>query len=246
MLRVFKTLSRLIAVAIGVAVMAMPAQLRADFQLRVSTDNGSTWTTYHSDDGGNDWFPISHVIVGGDDDLTHGSVFADLFSIHATSTASLDVGLSTMDMGVGGTQQANHTYKLVVQTSITDVPTTPPPQTLSWLYTSSSSLSGSLSEHAQGWVDTTNALFGTSGSITTGSLMAPASGSSTFTATPPYSWTMQYTLSGSTTLVGRQISTDHNEEIQQSPAPAGLVLALSGVPVLAAQWVRRRRAPRAI
>jgi hypothetical protein len=221
---------------IGACFLAAPPPAHASFMLEVSTTGGApgSFTTYTSNDGGNSWLNSSNVNVGG-------SVSVAALTIKALSTDFLSGFFSSLDLTVSGAQ-ANQSYNLVVRATITDVPTSPSPQSLSWNYTSSSSLSG-LTEHAQGWIDQSNTPFGTSNlRAATGSLTAPSSGSTLFSATPPYSWTEEYTLTG-TGVAGHQISADNNETIT-TPLPSGLVMALTGVPVLGfGAWRRGRRTP---
>jgi len=165
-------------------------------------------------------------------------VKVDNLTITATATTFLSTDLTTMDLHVSGTQ-ASQPYNILVQSSVTEVPTTPPPQTLSWIFTSSSILTG-LVEKAQGWVDQSDVVFATGGA-TTGSLTAPASGSKQFSYIPSYSFTEQYSLVG-TGHRGFQVGADNNEMISNAPAPAGLALALAGMPGLGlGAWIRRRR-----
>jgi hypothetical protein len=243
----FRKYLPLVAVLIAAATLsATPA--RADFELRTSTDGGTTFTAYFSNDGGAHWFSG----MGGTGTNFGTSVSVDSLAISATATNFLSPSKSTMDIHVSGTQAAK-TYNILVEASQVSIPTAPPPQTLNWKFTSSSDLAG-LTETAAGFVDGGNAFFG--GSLkgpaaspllaTTGTLVAPAQGSTSFSTTGSYSWTEQYVLTGSGTL-GNQISSDDNQNINNAPAPAGLVLALAGMPVLGlGKWLRRRRPTAAV
>jgi hypothetical protein len=244
----FRKFLPIVAALIGAAILGAPTRAHADFELRVSTTGSSgTFTTYFSIDGGASWWTGANN-TGTD---VGAAINADAMSITATSTDFLSVGKSTMDLGVHGTD-TNKAYNLVVQSTVTSVPTAPPPQTLSWDFTSSSQLAG-MTEAAHSWVDQSNQDFGgapggPAGSnvvANSGTLTAPAVGSTTFSATTPpgYSWTLQYTLVGTPNDGGGdQISTDDSQKIVNGPVPAGLLLALTGMPVLGlGAWVRRRR-----
>ncbi len=234
---------RFVAIAValvGVALLGMPTQAHADFELRVSTDGGSSYTYYNSTDGGKTWYTGTS---GGT--LVGSSVNADNFSIGARSTDSLGKAKSTMDLTVSGTD-TSQTYSLIVQASVTDVPTGPPPQALSWKFTSSSDLAG-MTETAQGWVDAGNKAF-SNGSIlaNTGTLTAPSSGITAFSDANPYSWTEQYMLTGTANDGGGdQISGDNNEKIT-APAPSGLLLGFVGMPTLGLGALIRRRRTKAM
>jgi len=223
-----KFLPLLAAALVGAAMLA-PSQARATFELRFSL-NGGAFQVIQSQAG-------PGQIMGAVDGI----------QISSTATSSLGVTISKLDLAVSGILNQDIT-SLVVETSITGVPTTPPPQTLTWKMTSSSD--AGVLESGQGWVDQSNQLYGgaTGGPggvniVATSGLLSsfPAQGSKTFTATPPYSWTVQYSLGA--TSIGTTISTDHSESIS-TPAPAALILALTGMPVLGAgAWFRRRRTP---
>jgi hypothetical protein len=222
-------------VALAAAFLAFrAAPAHALYELQVSTDGGSTWAVYHSTNGGLTWLDSLNVNQGN-------AVFADQLAITASSTNFLSGPLSTMDLRVSGTQ-TTQLYNLLVQASVTDVPTLPPPQIMSWAFTSSSDL-GALTQTGEGWVDKNNAVFGTGNIIAdTGTLTAPASGSIGFNDAAKYSWTEQFKLTGQGRL-GHQISADNNEMIT-TPAPDGLLLVLSGMPLLSVgYWLRRRVRP---
>ena len=222
---------------VAAALVGVASQARADFQLRVSTDGGSNFSTYYSTDGGNSWY----TGPGNTGTNEGNSVHADNLTIKATATDFLSTPLSTMNLTVDGTQ-ANQQYNLLVQSSVTSVPTIPAPQTLKWTFNDSSSSLAGLTETARGWVDQSNTIFGTTTIVAdTGTLTAPATGSTPFTAVPGYSWTEQFKLVGQGNT-GEQLSAGNSESIRGAPAPAGLLLTLTGVPVLGlAAWIRRRR-----
>jgi hypothetical protein len=216
-------------------LLGAPTQARADLELRYSL-NGGAFVSIGS-------AAVTPGIVA----QVMGSV--DGITITASTSTLLNTGKSSLDLGIQGTLGASIT-SLVVEASVTGVPTTPPPQTLNWKFTSSSD-AGATGESAQGFVDQANNPFGgatggPAGNIiaTTGVLKGPlAQGSTGFSGTVPYSWTEQYSLGA--TASGTVISTDNNENITASPvvpAPAGLVLAATGLPFLGlGAWFRRRK-----
>jgi hypothetical protein len=216
-----------VAALVGAVVLAGSSQVRADFELRYSL-NGAAFVTI------------------GTTSSNPGSVSGAVDGINITGTASdsLSTQISKLDLAVSGILNTSIT-SLVVEASVTSVPTQPPPQAFSWSFTSSSD--PGTGEHGQGWVDQSNQLYGgaiggpggTNIVATTGVLTAPATGSKSFSATPSYSWTIQYSVGALAN--GTALSTDNREQIS-TPAPAGLILALSGMPVLGVgAWFRRRR-----
>jgi hypothetical protein len=221
----------LIFLAVALAIGALAPAAQADFRLRYSTDGGANFATV--------------ATTSSNPGILSGSVGSLQF---ATSFAFTSISLSTLDLtvsGLVGSAVGSSSINLIVEATVTDLPTAPPPQNLHWHFTSSSTLNG-LSETSQGWVDQNNNPYGgatgaTSGTNiigNTGSLTAPSSGSQIFSATPPYSWTLQYTLVGTPTVALfpggptlQGISADNNESIT-TPAPSGLVLAAAGLPLL--------------
>ena len=230
----FRNYPPLVAVLAVVAILGAPALSRADFELRVSTNGGSSFTTYFSTDGGNNFYTGANN-TGTD---KGSSVTVSGLAISAGATSFVGIAKSTLDLSVHGTQDSV-AYNILVQTSITNVPTGSAPENLSWKFTSSSDLAG-LTETGRTWVDQNNAIFGQGNIVAdSGDLSAPAIGSQVFSATPPYSFTSQYSLVGNGTQ-GNNVSADNNDKVT-APAPAGLLLALTGMPVLGfGAWLRRR------
>jgi hypothetical protein len=214
-----------LGLAVAVTLFAAPSLAHADLELRYSINGGAFVT-------------IGTTAPPGQ---VSGSV--DGLLITATLTGVLGTGTSSLDLGVDGTL-ASAITSLNVEGTVTNVPTTPPPQTLTWSFSSSSDPAAT--ETAQGFVDAANnpyggATGGPPGTIvaTTGVLHAPASGSTTFSSTPPYSWTEQYNLGA--TAAGVTISTDNNEHITASPEPSTLAIAGLGALGLIGYGIRRRR-----
>jgi hypothetical protein len=216
--RFCKYLPQFVAALAGAITLGAPTQARADFELRYSINGGS-------------------FVTIGTTANNPGSISGSVDGINIIGTASdlLMTAISKIDLSVSGTLNTSIT-SLVIQASVTDVPTQPPPQTLSWVNTSSSD--PGTGEKAQGWVNSSNLLYAMTG-VTTGPLTAPASGSTSFSYSSAYSWTVQYSVGA--LGFGTALSDDNKETVSPSPAPAGLYLALSGAPVLGLAWLRRRR-----
>lgn len=220
-----------VAAAVAVAFLCgTTTSAEATFQLRYSTNGGATFTTITDN-------------LAGDTDGVSGSIAVATFagiSIHASSTAGTSSTLSTLDLAVSGTPTAG-SINLVVQASISGLITAPPPQLLSWRMTSASFITGTAVETERVWVDADGLnTFGT-GSILadSGNRTPPSFSGTSFSGATPYTMTNEYRISG-TVSAGDSLSIDNNDRIT-SPAPAGLVLALTGVPVLGlGAWLRRR------
>jgi hypothetical protein len=222
----------LAAAAVAVAVMGVPNRAEAGFFLRVSTNGGASFAAPVSDGG-------TGAIV-----LLIGNV-----SVKATSNSITTSDVSFIDLHLDGF--ANKGTNIVVQAMLTDLVTVPAPQQLTTILTSSSFAPG-VSLSAQTWLDNSNGSvgsdFGTSGAgivLNTGTLLPGSTGvpvfSGNFPGVTPYSITTQLKVSNVTTLSSIQL--DVNNMITPAPAPAGLVLALAGVPAFGfGTWLRRRRA----
>jgi hypothetical protein len=201
---------------IGMTGLAPPAW--ADFELRYSTNGGATFTTITGTVG----TPIVATVDG--------------LNVIASTTSSISTGLSTIDLNVNGTATSPN---IVVQATMTSVTTAPPPQVLTFAYTGS--LIGAVTGVTftmQTWVDNANADFGIPGTFSPGAKNVPSSGSATFNGVVPYSVTVGTNLSYTGLAT---ISSDNNDAITPAPAPAGLLLLVSGAPALALAWLRRRK-----
>jgi hypothetical protein len=97
------------------------------------------------------------------------------------------------------------------------------------------------------YADTTNALFGTQQGAPTLSFSASGQngvgGGNSQTSFSPNGATYSLTNIGQYTLTsGTDVTVvSGNTEVTPTPAPAGAVLALSGLPVLGLGWLRRRK-----
>lgn len=217
------------AVLAGVALLAVPTQARADFELRASNDGGATFAFSNSDTNG---APLS---------LTVGTL-----NIIASTTSNNLTGFASIDLGISGNPTA--AFNVVIQATLTGILTGPPPENLHFAF--GADTFGNSALYTSGvWVDQSNQDFGgaTFGSPGGTNVVAhvspqgvPASGNVGFTANSPYSATVQTQLqrtgTGPITL-----SQDSGLQITPGPAPAGLVLLLTGIPALGLGWLRGRK-----
>lgn len=237
--RTIKKLSTLlVAVFVGVITLGVPTQAHADFKLRYSLNGGSTWTevdgTSQTIDGVTYW----------DASVTIGSV-----NLKANGSSALSVPHSTLDLAVNGIAAKNTTFDLVVQATVTGVETAPPPQTLTYDFTGGIGTNniGTLTATQRTFVDADNNFYGEGGTIVadTGNLPTGSSGTIIFDTNPTYSWTAETRLTGKTGNgpgTGPGVSLDNLSEIAAAPAPAGFVLAVTGMATLGlGAFVRRRR-----
>jgi hypothetical protein len=238
----FRRIKMLGALLLGVLFFGplAPAS-RATFELRYSTNGGSSFTT---------------VVDNGVGDLSTslGSIQVTIagvgtVKVNSSATESHDATITLLDLSVNGSG-IKGAINLFVQASINGLDTAPPPQTLDYNFTGS--ISGNalgVTQKFQTWVNNNNTLFGTAGIVAnTTALTVPASGSIEFTAGTPYSMTtsihVKTTGSKNSNKAVYSISNDSNNEIDPSPVPepATMVLALIGGPVLGmGAWLRRRR-----
>jgi hypothetical protein len=211
------------AVLFVVGLLFRPSPTQAGFQLRVSTDGGSTFGA-PVDDGGT------------------GNITVALGALTLSAQASnfISPSLSSLNLNVTGVAAAA-TYNLVVDASMTNVTTAPAPQTLGFNF-SGSVIPANLTATGHSWVSSTNTLFNLAGDlVNTANEPLPTSGTALFSGTVPYSVTERVSLTG-TTAVNVSVSLANHDAITPVPAPASLILALSGAPALGLAWLRRRKA----
>jgi hypothetical protein len=212
----------IVALLAGATIFGAPTRAHAAFMLEYSVNGGA------------------FVVVT--QTPTFISTQVDGLTIQATASNSESVPITTIDLGVSGTSSPA-LNDLLVRAWLSDIPTTPPPQTLTFSFTGSVLPTGTLTEHT--WVQSDNVTpFSLSGNLAnTGSLAVPAGGSISFNGTVPYATTLESHFSG---LSGtNSLSSDNNDSITAAnvPAPAGIVLVLSGMPMLGlGAWLRRRKA----
>lgn len=236
----FCTPLRLVAAAaVAVAVLGGASRAEAGFALKYSINGGPTVTVNNGDGG--DLSKSASKITVEDSGIEFGSS-----SIGQTST-----DLTTLQLDFAAFLTPG-TYTIEVFASLTDLLTVPAPQPFDMYFTGSNLLGGG-TYLARTWVDNNNALFGTSGPdivLDTGDVAPGGSSSSSpptyhadgINAQPLYSITTRI-FAQFTVTRGASISLDVNNSITPAPAPAGLVLLASAVPVLGfGSWARRRRA----
>jgi hypothetical protein len=231
----FRKFMTMLAVLAGMAGSAPLA--RADFAIEYRI-NGGTFTVVQ-DNGAGDLNPISGAIQVKIGDLT----------VSAQSTASTSTSLSSIDLSVTGTEAKNTTITILA--SFTGTETAPPPQTLGWAMSNTTTAKVAPTLLGQEWISNSNVLFNTTSGVilnTGAQTLAPEvllSGSLTGKLTVPYEMTVenQVTNSSKTASTGN-IGTDVNGSITPSatPAPAAFLLLLSGSPALGLAWFRRRKA----
>ncbi len=210
---------------------------RATFEIRYSTDGGSTFSTAVSDGSAGDLNPGTGTI----------EVDVDGLLVTATTSGGTSSSLSTMDINVQstGVNTPASSTTIIVQASMDNLLTAPPPLVLLNRFTDDSI--PAVSTTAESWISTGNSLFTTSGaSVVLDTLgIAPAIAPGflafgEFTAGSPYTVTEQVSVAPYAADTGLNI--DNNDRIVSTPAPAGLLLVLSGLPMLGlGMWLHRRR-----
>ncbi|AMV24255.1 hypothetical protein VT84_07655 [Gemmata sp. SH-PL17] len=206
----------LAAVLVGTAIFGAPTQAQAAFAIQYSIDGGT-------------------FITINDGDSVAG--------LKITASSYTDPTVSLLDLHVTGTFiPSSETHTIVIQATVTDLTTAPAPQTLTTKFTGGTS-TGTATFTGQSWVDDANNLFGIPGTFTTGSIV-PGNGITpdfvgSFTGNVPYSLTTQITIA----TEGRKevnLGADIDNVVTPTPAPAGIVLVLSGLPLLGIARLRRR------
>lgn len=230
----FRKFLPIVAVLVGAGMFAAPTQAYADFELRYSTNGGSTFTT---------------VIDNGVGDLNSntGNILVNVDGLNITGhgTAASNVQSTLVDLGVSGNYSAGAALDLIVQVWLNPTLTAPPPQTLTYQFTGSVLPTGSGSIAETTWINNNSTPFDTA----TGNVLkvgplpptSPAAQTAQFSATSPYSITVgtEVTIAAGAGLVS--ISSDNNNQITAAPAPAGLLLMLSGAPILGLACFLRRK-----
>jgi hypothetical protein len=247
-------LIRLITLAFAALVCA-PSSARATFVVEASVDGG-TFVTLAS---GSDFTSLSfsgslkkngsgHTVIGGSGDTVkittlgsssdNAASASDLFT-STTQVQNLTSGKHTITIEV---TQTNYTLpggsssKLDFQSQVSGTTTTKNP-------------GGSVT--FQSYANNSNGAFDTSGATTTGpqslTLSAPGNSSDNNTALTKFQRTMpEYSVTsiGSITLAGNE-KMNYSASLNltaATPAPPGLVLVLTSLPVLAlGLWLRRRK-----
>lgn len=221
-----------VAVAI-VGTLFSGSAANAGFSLRYSVNGGAF---VQVDDEG----------AGDNDSGILGSISVSTFfsiSVKSSATSFTNAQETFLDLSVSGTNNsgvpATTLNSLVVEATITGALTQPPPQSLHYDFGSGGLPSNRVTTAYQTWVDATDTAFG-HGAVTTGAKSPNTSGDVGFNIPGSYSVTTQISL----TRTGAgliSLSSDSNNHIS-TPAPAGLLLALTATPVFGlGAFFRRRR-----
>jgi hypothetical protein len=153
--------------------------------------------------------------------------------------------MTSMNLGLTSAQLGTGTFNYVLQITLTNITTGPPPQSLGFAFTGSAM---QLTPSMHTWVNSNNGLFAITGDLAnTGKLGVPNSGTIGFNGGVPYSMTTEVDLVGTVTGLATLGLNDNNQIPGPAvPAPAGLVLALTGLPALGLAYLRRRSKPVAV
>jgi len=233
-----KYLPGLVAALVGVAMLATPTQARAEFQMKISWTSGGGGSVLVHDNDVNDT-GVAHTVTGA---ITFSGAVGNIFLTVNTGVSkpiSGSAALPDMDLNFSAQKIAGSGGETLT-IEISDVGFTTSPIALTNQI--GGTFSGSFTQTtAQSFFDNGDTNFGKAHA---GTLMtfnsSPYSGSNVLNVTgaAPYSLTQTIVL---TAGVGAGNSTG-DFEILPTPAPAGLVLALTGTPVLGlGAWLRRRR-----
>jgi len=234
MIRLRSFLSVAAAVA-GVAFLASPSSVRADFKIYLQEDGGAI-TEVQS---GPDFTALSFDGVYGDFAVTL------LAGTSHNKPAKSDLLGSTL--AVENTSGTAHTLAVYVSQTNYTLPTGAKLNVESGLGGSVITGTVGLAGIFQAYADKNNALLGNS--FTTGSQTAIQSGTTLQTGSAfgvfnrdvtPFSLTTVTTLNLSG---GALVNFADHENVTPAPAPAGLALALTALPCLGiGSWLRRRKA----
>jgi hypothetical protein len=240
MVRIGRTFPLLVACLTAAAFWATPPPARADFQLRLYEDGVFLAAPGVLTDGGSGVITYS----GNAGDFNLAFTYAT-----SNSPGADNVGIVTVaNTRVTNTASATHTLTIEVSSQGFNVPTG---DSLTLLNSASGTVSrGTISGSFNSYADRNNALFGTSDLAapaltftgTAGTLSASFSGS---TELYPLTSTGLYSITNVGTYTfgaGASITLTGGLSEVHAPAPPGLVLALSGMPLLGfGCWFRGRR-----
>jgi hypothetical protein len=236
MFRMRNFLSLGLAALIGAVISASPAD--ADFKVRYSTDGGKTFQEASDSGSGEITFAIDKSLK--------------VRGVITTSSGYIDPSGSYLDLQLQGQGNVGTTYNLVVLASMNYVNTAPSPQSLTTDFASTSSVTTSGITGGgftnQTWINNSNSLFDTSNSyaITTGVLSIPTTGDvgfqGYFQGVVPYSITTKMTATFKQTATSQSLGLDSNSGIAPAPAPTGIVLVATALPLLGVGgWFRRKK-----
>jgi hypothetical protein len=251
-------LPRLILLVGAVTFGSAPSSARADFAIRLSesgyADQTYTWGSNSNPSGvssngsaGNMVISINSFTFG---DFTLNMSFAKSNSPGGTQ-ALVQQGNGLLDNNATGSRT------LTISVSSTDFssPISPPPLNV---ISKASGTAGTadVSGTFTSYVDTTNALFGTKvgtdtisfNTAQTGGVYSQAIKYYPFSPTSAYSVSDVgvYTLTGGSGGNPGEVTISGGNTTVMVPAPTGLLLALTGLPLLGLGWWCRRRRPQAV
>lgn len=237
MMRFRNLLSLVAAAVVAVGILGAPNRAQAGFQVRISTDGGANFTTVV--DGG-----LGDESPGLANDITITST-SPLLPVALTLQATTNPDGSALDLKLQGTASVG-SYNLIVQASVDGITLQSPKLT----YSLSGTVTGQsgLTRTMRTFLDDDNNLFGLGSShlvAATGTVPVgtPLTTTAPLPVTAPYSMTTEITFVGNVAVLPFSPGLDSNNTLVATPAPAGLVLAVTGLPVFGfGAWFRRRRA----
>ena len=246
----------IMAAALAVVALCSSApSADAAFKIRISSDGGATFGTVIEDNMAGDNSGVAGLITTNFALPGGGTVG---FVISSNRTLGLPFGrLSQTELAFVGGTTFSSASTFVIDVTDTDY-TAPTGLSLLTSEASGTGLSGQNATTAnisfQSWANDPNVEFGTG--LFTGGVQgpfvntnfggpnAPDTVSSLGMLSVPYSITSRFTISNVVIPAGGSLQLTGTATVTSAvPAPAGLVLAVAGMPVFGlGAWVRRRRA----
>jgi len=252
-------LGRLVAILAMAALLSGPTQARAGYSVRVYDDGVLQ--------GGISTFVIGNTLLFGGStthfSITNGSGLSN--NPGSQGGSNLDLSSNEQINTTFGAAGGTHTIRIELSQDSWTAPTGNPLNLSASAGGSTAYLTGTnplatqtISATYQGFLDNTNALFGQPGAGgtpvlsasstqssagTTPLVFSPGSGVSLVPGGTPFSITdvLEFTFT-LTAGSGQATANVSGSTVASVPAPAGLVLALTGLPALGiGAWLRRRR-----
>jgi len=223
---------------VGAAILGAPTQAHAAFQLKITTTSGFSTTV--TDGGGGD------SLAGTPGAILFAGAAGANFTITVTTAMSKPASGSAASPEMDLNFVVNNTTGTVdtITISASDTDFGPLASSGSFPMTIGGTLASGGTLTYQTFQDTNNLDFGsTSSSPVLTFTTSPYSGTSALPVTADTNYSLTQTVSIKSGLG----TTSGDATLSGVPAPAGLVLALTGMPVLGAgAWLRRRRVPAAV
>lgn len=238
----FRNLLPAVAALVGAAVLGAPAKARADFELKITTTSG--FSTIIHDDGAGDLDPTTpgHIVFSG----AAGANFKITLVGSLSKPASGSAANPDMDVTFQVTSTTGAADTITIQASDTDFG---PTQAGSGPMMIGGTLIAGATVTYQTFQDTGNADFGSTSASPVLTFPPPSSGAYSGSSSLHYDADSNYSLTQKITVAyaaGAKGTTSGDADLKGVPAPAGLLLALGGMPVLAlGAYLRRRRTPAA-